>query len=271
MQRIRKKFVSSAKNLFEFFGVGIISVSRLKMLYSELAKNRKSDLDLKFLQAIPNSNLLQIFLLLKESKSQLRQDLFVLSELNFKKEGFFVEFGATNGKDFSNTYLLEKNFGWTGILSEPAKIWKAEIETNRPHSFIDTSCVWNDSHLTLKFNETKEPELSTINIYSEKDGHSLARKSGNHYDVSTISLKDLLKKYDAPHHIDYISIDTEGSEFEILNAFDFNEYTFGIITCEHNFTPNREKIHDLLSRNGYIRKHEDVSGFDDWYIRKKLD
>jgi FkbM family methyltransferase len=269
MQNLRIKLVNRAKNLFEFFGVAIISVSRLKLLYSELAESRKSDLDFKFLQALPLSNLLQIFPLLRESKSQLRQDLFVLSELNFKKNGFFVEFGATNGKDLSNTYLLEKNFGWKGILSEPAKIWKAEIETNRPHSFIETNCVWNVSHLTLKFNETKEPELSTINIYSEKDGHSLERKSGNHYDVSTISLNDLLKKYNAPHYIDYISIDTEGSEFEILNAFDFNEYIFGIITCEHNFTANREKIHDLLFRNGYIRKYENVSGFDDWYTRKK--
>jgi hypothetical protein len=269
MQNLRKKFVNGAKNLFVFFGVGIISVSRLKMLYSELSESRRSDLDFKFLQAMPISNLLEIFLLLNESKSQLRQDLFVLSELNFKKNGFFVEFGATNGKDLSNTYLLEKNFGWTGILSEPAKIWRSEIEMNRPHSFIDTSCVWNVSHLTLKFNETKEPELSTINIYIEKDGHSSARKSGKHYDVSTISLIDLLKKYNAPKHIDYISLDTEGSEFEILSAFDFNEYTFEIITCEHNFTPNREKIHDLLSRRGYIRKYENVSGFDDWYIRKK--
>jgi FkbM family methyltransferase len=238
-------------------------------LYSELAESRKSDLDFKFLKALPISNLRQTFLLLKESKSQLRQDLFVLSELNFKKNGFFVEFGATNGKDLSNTYLLEKNFGWTGILSEPAIIWKAEIEKNRPHSFIETSCVWNVSDLTLKFNETKKPELSTINIYSEKDGHSLARKSGNHYDVSTISLNDLLKKYNAPQHIDYISIDTEGSEFEILNAFDFDEYTFGIITCEHNFTANREKIYDLLFRHGYVRKYENVSGFDDWYVRNE--
>jgi hypothetical protein len=205
--------------------------------------------------------------LLNHSKAQLRQDLFVLSETNFKKNGFYVEFGATNGFDLSNTYILEKQFGWKGILAEPAKVWRASIEINRPGSFIETKCVWAESDLTLQFNETRQPELSTVNIFSQIDGHFNERKSGDYYDVLSISLNDLLKKYNAPRYIDYLSIDTEGSEFEILSTFNFNEYTFGVITCEHNFTSNREKINDLLVKNGYKRKYESVSGFDDWYVK----
>ena len=56
-----------------------------------------------------------------EFYSQLGQDLFVLIELGNKKEGFFIEIGAGDGFYLSNTYLLEKNFGWTGILVEPNK------------------------------------------------------------------------------------------------------------------------------------------------------
>ena len=52
-------------------------------------------------------------------KSQIYQDIFVLYTLNWKRNGFFVEFGATNGFDLSNSYLLEKDFGWKGILCEP--------------------------------------------------------------------------------------------------------------------------------------------------------
>jgi hypothetical protein len=97
--------------------------------------------------------------------------------------------------------------------------------------------------------------------------HVQRRVSGKKYKVQTISLLDLLKKYQAPKFIDYLSIDTEGSEFEILNAFNFNEYTFGIITVEHNFTFRRDMIYELLSKNGYVRKHEDISNVDDWYVK----
>ena len=64
----------------------------------------------------------------------------------------------------------------------------------------------------------------------------------------------MLIKYNAPKLIDYLSIDTEGSEFEILKNFDFNNFKFRVITCEHNFSDNREKIYKLLTDNGYIRK-----------------
>ena len=61
-----------------------------------------SKLDLKLLYLMNLENL-------KESKSQIRQDLFVLNELNFKTSGFFVDFGATDGIEFNNSFLLEKN------------------------------------------------------------------------------------------------------------------------------------------------------------------
>jgi hypothetical protein len=61
-----------------------------------------------------------------ESKSQLWQDLSVLSELDFKRKCFFVEFCATYSIDLGNTYLLETDFEWVGILVEPAKCWHSD-------------------------------------------------------------------------------------------------------------------------------------------------
>ena len=118
------------------------------------------------------------------------------------------------------------------------------------------------------FNETEIPELSTIRQFSERDSHKNSRNLGKIYEVQTISSNDLLKKYKAPKHVDYFSIDTEGSEFEVLRALDFNEYSFGVITIEHNFSPMRAEIYRLLTANGYVRKFEDISLFDDWYIKK---
>ena len=92
-------------------------------------------------------------------------------------------------------------------------------------------------------------------------------KGGDIFNVKTISLYDLLEKYNAPKYIDYLSIDTEGSEYEILKNFDFEKYVFKIITCEHNHTDMREKIYTLLTNNGYVRKYENLSQWDDWYVK----
>lgn len=72
-----------------------------------------------------NNDLIKLF---NESKSQILQDLFVVFKLNFQKNGFFVEFGATNGLNLSNTHLLEKQLGWNGILVEPSKKFHTELK-----------------------------------------------------------------------------------------------------------------------------------------------
>ncbi len=84
--------------------------------------------------------------------------------------------------------------------------------------------------------------------------------------VETISLNDLLLEHGAPRHVDFLSVDTEGSEFEILNALDFDRWRPRTIAVEHNFTPLREKLFDLLSAQGYRRMWEGFSRFDDWYV-----
>lgn len=200
-----------------------------------------------------------------KSKAQLRQDMFVLAELGFKRDGYFVEFGATNGVELSNTYMLEKELGWTGILAEPAWVWHDDLIKNRTAK-ICFDCVWSKSHELLSFNQPTSAELSGVICTAPNDEHQDARKVGDKYEVYTVSLFDLLKKYNAPKEIDYLSIDTEGSEFEILNAFDFDAYKIKVITCEHNYTPMREEIYKLLTSKGYTRKYQEFSYFDDWYV-----
>ncbi|WP_431237360.1 FkbM family methyltransferase [Mycolicibacterium aichiense] len=202
---------------------------------------------------------------LPKSQSQYRQDLFVLSQLDFTNGGFFVEFGATDGIGLSNTYLLEKEFGWTGILAEPARTWHTALRSNRTAT-IETRCVWKDSDSMLDFNEVDNAGLSTIASYSDIDLHQPARRHGTAYTVATISLSDLLEKHNAPKVIDFLSIDTEGSEFEILSSFDFSKHSFRVITCEHNHTPMRGEIFKLLTDNGYRRVFPEISFNDDWYV-----
>ena len=83
------------------------------------------------------------------SQSQLFQDLFVVFFLQGKRNGFFVEFGATDGRGLSNTFILERDFQWNGILAEPARCWHAALKSAR-RAAIDTRCVWSESGQTLE-------------------------------------------------------------------------------------------------------------------------
>ena len=249
-------FRSVAKSTFKAVGIGITHSQTLDAL-------RAHERDVAEILQLPTAKLMRLLELRDSAKAQLLQDLFVLFELDFKRGGFFVEFGATNGVDLSNTHLLEREFGWDGILAEPAKCWQAALSANR-NCHIETQCVWKESKAVVRFNEVGE--CSTITDFTAADHHVGLRKTGQEYNVTTISLTDLLKKYDAPKIIDYLSIDTEGSELEILAGVDFDTYRFRIITCEHNYAPNREQIFELLTAKGYERKFTGLSKWDDWYV-----
>ena len=239
---------------------------RLADAERRLRKQSRIVSGLRFLQQAAPATMPPLLDDVWRSKSQHWQDLFVLLELGQKRNGYFVEFGAASGVGLSNTYLLESQYGWTGILAEPAQCWHAELRVNR-NCHIETRCVWRESGQSLSFNETTLPVLSTISDYSASDLHAKSRQRGTQYDVETISLFDLLRKYDAPSTIDYLSIDTEGSEYEILSHFDFERYRFRTITCEHNHSPMRQKLFDLLTSKGYQRRFETLSGQDDWYVK----
>jgi hypothetical protein len=116
----------------------------------------------------------------------------------------------------------------------------------------------------------KAPEYSTLDSYSNSDHHQSVRNQGKRYSVETVSLEELLSFYDAPRNISYLSIDTEGSEYSILQAFDFSKFTFDLITVEHNFTESRLRIKNLLNENGYIRILDEYSEWDDWYVYKEV-
>ncbi len=268
-QTLKNSYRSLLKNLdYLYCELVFRRAIRRHANFEMFMRNNYTGGHLELLLALPGNYVSQLLLLLRKSNSQLGQDLYVLSELNFKRNGYFVEFGATNGVDLSNSYLLEKEFGWNGILAEPARCWHKNLRMNR-NCHIETECVWRESNSVLIFKEADIAEFSTIDTYSSTDSYSQLRKSGKTYNVKTISLSDLLDKYNAPNEIDYLSIDTEGSEFEILNNFNFDKYQFRVITCEHNRTNARDKIHTLLSKKGYIRKFESLSEIEDWYVKSK--
>jgi FkbM family methyltransferase len=205
--------------------------------------------------------------------SELNQDIVALQINNWKNNGFFVEFGAMDGVSYSNTFLLEKEYGWNGIVCEPNRLFKEKIAENRK-CMIDYRAVTNKSNEVLKFKETHEHlGMSGLVDFIFEDMHATRRKHspGSEYEVNTISLTDLLIEYNAPQTIDYISMDTEGNELSILQAFDFKRFKINMFSIEHNYHHiNRKAIQDIMESNNFRHILSMKSEYDDWFVSSEL-
>ena len=208
----------------------------------------------------------------KLSKSQLYQDLFVLFTFQEKKNGTFLEYGATDGLNLSNTFLLENQFKWKGLLAEPSKKWHSSLKKNRPNSKIIEECIYSETGKNLNFFTSDVGELSTLEEFRQSDISSmpgntnLRNKGGYNHKVLSISLNDVFKKYFNNSPIDYMSVDTEGSELLILENFDFKRFSPRIVTVEHNYTDHQNKIDVLFMKNNYTRIFKEYTQFDAWYV-----
>jgi FkbM family methyltransferase len=220
---------------------------RLKALWMLVAES--------LTQASP-ADIAKVMKLVTSSPSERFQDLFALLLSGVKSEGFFVEFGACDGRAASNTWLLEREFGWTGILAEPGVFWHEMLKNNRSCT-IDTRCVSIRTGEALEFHEAEMAGVSSLDA-----NHQFIGQIKSTYSVQTVSLMDLLREHRAPAYIDFMSVDTEGHELEALQKFDFDAYRFGFLSVEqHASVPADRSIVPLLNDAGYeilFPRHEDT-------------
>jgi FkbM family methyltransferase len=196
--------------------------------------------------------------------SQLGQDLFVLETLKQKKNGFFIEIGAGNGKYLSNTYLLEREYNWDGILVEPNKS-SFKACTNLRHCKVINKLILNSEMATVLFHEKRIGEFS----FSEGYGNNNSNDVIDSYEIEAIKFEGIFRDFSSIPDIDFLSIDTEGSEVEILSSIDFSKYRPNIICIEHNYVKsNRVYIKNFLKSKGYIMVYSGISLWDSWFVRE---
>lgn len=203
--------------------------------------------------------------LVPKASSQFFQDLWALWENGNKRDGYFVEFGATDGKFLSNSYFLETAMGWSGIVAEPHPSFASSLCENRS-CFISNKAVYSRSGEIVEF---VAMDQSATYSHIAAPGEKPSGKDRT-VSVETISLNDLLIEANAPTEIDFLSVDTEGSEFDILSHFDFKRWNVRCIAVEHNGSVNQQKIFDLLSGKGFRRKWPGLGHVDDWYVMSCL-
>ena len=265
-----EKFVIQIKKMFRRGVFYSVKIELYKVLYDE--KYSKSQIRKHANKLITflakNTNLNQPKFILKtldiniKSFAQLKQDLFVLSMLNSRKGGFFIEIGAGDGITFSNSYLLEKHFNWHGILVEPNKTFYKSCLASRKCQIINKILIESPSN-KVKFYEKSIGEFS----HSEGFGDVNASEIKSHYFVETIKFDELFSTSDVS--IDFLSIDTEGSELEILNSINLSKYKPTIICIEHNFEKTKRiYFKKYLSKYGYSLMYSGISRWDSWFVLK---
>jgi len=206
--------------------------------------------------------------------SQFKQDRLIASLLGWKHGGFFVDLAANDPVDLSNTFSLEQDYGWKGVcidanvellpalarhrtchvvgavVSSPSRT----VSFRRFHGrYTGRGFVTHDS--TVR--SVQGHGLSGIVSYSAnaphrlKANHIFPNESGaNPIDEvhTTVALDSIMRRFDAPRGADYLSLDVEGAEMDVLGRFPFDEpYSFRVLTIEQPKPPLKE----VLRRHGF--------------------
>lgn len=181
------------------------------------------------------------------SYSQHNIDLYLLDLFKDQKDGFFIEAGAHNGIDQNNTFLLEKNLKWNGLLIEP-----------NPHTFIqcskNRSCIV-ENYALVAFDFLNE-EVSGDFFQTSFDGSMMGGCAHVHHKndkVKAIQLSKLLDKHKIKK-VDFFSIDVEGYEIEVLSGLDFERHRPSYILYENHVFRDikyQESHEEFLSQRHY--------------------
>jgi FkbM family methyltransferase len=203
--------------------------------------------------------------------SQWEQDK-ILNETIFecKRNGVFIDVGAHDGKTGSNTYFFEKELNWTGICIEPIQERFKELVINRPNSICVYGCAF-DKPGVVQFREVAGYSEMLSGIEGCYDPRHTQRilneiqQCGGGYNMiekPAFCLKDLISQHNI-NTIDYLTIDTEGSELEVLKGIDFDKVDIHVIDVENNYGDNRIQL--FLEKKGYLMLTKIVG--DDIYVK----
>ena len=204
---------------------------------------------------------------------QFGQAIEVSKLLGGQTNGFFIEAGAFNGQDISNTLLLEMQYNWTGILIEPNPDLYQEMLTKQRKSYCLETCLSTEK-------EVQKVDFDATGAYggimngedlkpgSRADEAIKQRKESNPDFVPTygafvrrtlqmqcLPLTSIIEALGNPV-IDYFSLDIEGAEFPVLKTIDFDKVDIRVISIEVTkldsiFDGRLTQLKYLMKRNGY--------------------
>jgi len=171
--------------------------------------------------------------------SQDGQDKYILGTFfPYEKKGVFVDIGANDGITFSNTYAFERR-GWTGYCIEPLAIVFPTLQANRPGSTCIQAVISDSKGKTdfLAINGHCEMLSGEMRKYDSRHLERIEREIAEHggtkklVPINCYRFEDLIKLKE----IDYLSIDVEGGELDIIKDIDFEKYYVKVLSIENNY------------------------------------
>eukprot|EP01036_Dinobryon_divergens_P024444 gene24444-32893_t len=177
------------------------------------------------------------------SSSQTRQDIFVVYAMNGMQGGTYIDIGANDGVTYSNSYMLEKQFGWSGLLVEPLKWLMPKVYEHRgAKNNILNACVYNRTYLSAFIEVAPSSSHVQTQGFGEdmfsgvKETWSHANKDWVPVDPPTnpvpcFHAQTILDAYEITH-VNYLSVDAEGADEAILRSIDWTRFSADIISFE---------------------------------------
>jgi len=194
--------------------------------------------------------------------SQIGQDQYYIENIaKRRKGGVFLDIGANDGLFGSNTAALELDYGWTGLCIEANPQLISALTTNRPNSIIAHKAVWTQPgevtiEVPLQFKKNDPPDQLGRIVGIERNHSAFKKFFDKGYQTFTVqsdTATNLIQQHlGLPVIIDYMSLDTEGAEIEILQSIDFNKIDIKFMTIEHgNRKGMKNKFAEYLLQFGY--------------------
>lgn len=198
-------------------------------------------------QAVPGAS---------DHKSQFGQDRFLDEQVfHGRRGGVFVEVGAFDGVTLSNTWFFEHRRGWSGVCVEPQPAAFERLQRERSCVCVRAAVAARPGRARfLEIQGTPTMLSGLVDAYHRKHRarirNELRREGGRarKIRVDCLRLADLLREHGIAS-VDYLSLDTEGGELEILRSLPFDELRIDVIGVEENYDAGA--IGSFLATQGY--------------------
>tara|TARA_B110001452_G_scaffold43157_1_gene33044 strand:- start:1077 stop:2054 length:978 start_codon:yes stop_codon:yes gene_type:complete len=187
----------------------------------------------------------------------------------------FFELGAYNGVDFSNTLILEKCFGWTGLLIEANSDNFAQLEHSGRSAVLKHSAICaGQGRQGETTNITKAGGAVAGQVESMSARFVATQRRGDDLTQETVpcqSLTSLVKQsFPMASPIDFLSLDVEGAEYEVLKHAHPRMFSVVLVETEGGSVEKNEAVHSLLLSSGLVLSREVRVPSSSVYVRPEL-